>query len=266
MYSTNFTVANKNFCLSLHYNGNNSYLFVNGKEIINFKAKDSEIVPYPLCLEVFQKYVSPSNTHKTGLSGYIYDFSVDYWAIDKILDINKYLMKKNNIMEMFGFIKKVFVVAMTFFNLSNVNSLECVSMNNQECRTRTKIININNNEPVFYPFSIKVNKCSGSCNNINDPYAKLCVPDFVKNINVKVFNLMSWSNQTKHIEWYEPCKCKCRLDSSACNNKQRWNEDTMYTIHSIICCNFSSKCNNWQCFCLPLLVFKKEYYKLLLLI
>ena len=61
---------------------------------------------------------------------------------------------------MFGFMKKVFVVAMTFFNFipSNVNSLECLSMKNQECRTRTKIININNNEPVFYTFSIKVNK------------------------------------------------------------------------------------------------------------
>ena len=92
-------------------------------------------------------------------------------------------------------------------------------MNNQERRTRTKIININNNKPVFYPFSIKVNKCSGSCNNINDPYVKLCVPDVVKNINVKVFNLMSWSNQTKHIEWHKTCKCKCRLDASVCNNK-----------------------------------------------
>ena len=82
---------------------------------------------------------------------------------------------------MFGFIK-VFVVAMTFFNFnpSNVHSLEFVSMNNQECRTRTKIININNNEPVFYPFSIKVNKCNGNCNNINDPYAKLCDPDVVR--------------------------------------------------------------------------------------
>ena len=128
---------------------------------------------------------------------------------------------------MFGFIKKVFVVAMTFFNLSNVNSLECVLMNNQERKTRKKTININNVliEPVFYPFSIKVNKCSGSFNNINDPYAKLCVADIVKNINVKVFSLMSWSNQTKHIEWFENCKCKCRLDTSVCNNKQRWNED-----------------------------------------
>ena len=120
----------------------------------------------------------------------------------------------------------LFFTAMTSlkFNPLNVNSLECVSVNNQECKTRTEIININNNEPVFYPFSIKVNKCSGSCNNINDPYAKLCVPDVVKNINVKVFNLMSWSNQTRHIEWPEACKCKCRLDPSVCNNKQRWNE------------------------------------------
>ena len=92
----------------------------------------------------------------------------------------------------------MFGVAVTFLNVnpSNLNSLECVSMNNQEFKTRTKIININNNEPLFYPFSIKVNKCSRSCNNINDPCAKLCVPYVVKNINVKVFNLMSFANQT----------------------------------------------------------------------
>ena len=91
---------------------------------------------------------------------------------------------------------------MTFFSFNplNVNSLECVSINNQKCKTRTKIININNNEPVFCPFCIEVNKCSGNCNYINDPYDKLCVPGVAKNINVKVFNLMSFSNQTKHIE------------------------------------------------------------------
>ena len=94
---------------------------------------------------------------------------------------------------------------MTFFSFdpSNVNSLECISMNNQKRKTRTKIININNNEPVFYPFSIKVNKCSGNCNNINYPYAKLCVPDVVKNINVKLFGLMSFSNERRHIECHE---------------------------------------------------------------
>ena len=101
---------------------------------------------------------------------------------------------------------------MTFFsfNPSNVNSFTCVSINDQECKTKTKIININNNEPVFYPFSIKVNKCSGSCNNINNPYAKLCVSDVLENIHVKVFILISWNNQTKHTERHKTCKCKCR--------------------------------------------------------
>ena len=128
---------------------------------------------------------------------------------------------------MFGFIKQVFVVAMTFFvfNPTDVSSLECISMNNQECKTRTKLINTNNNEPIFYSFSIKVNKCSGSCNSINDPYAKLCVQDVVKNIDVKAFNLMSRINETRHIIWHETCKCICRLTASVCNNKQRWNED-----------------------------------------
>ena len=116
---------------------------------------------------------------------------------------------------------------MTFFNfkLSNVNSLECVSMNNQECKIRAEIINVNTNEPMFYAYRIKINKFKGSCNTINDPYAKLCVPDTIKNINAKVFNLMSRTNETRHIEWHKTCKCKCRLDASVCNNKQRWSED-----------------------------------------
>ena len=78
---------------------------------------------------------------------------------------------------------------------------------------------------LFFPFSIKTSKCSDSCNNINDLYAKICVPDVVKNLSVKVFNLMPKTNETRHIEWHETCKFKCRLDPSVCNNKQRWNED-----------------------------------------
>ena len=98
-------------------------------------------------------------------------------------------------------------------------------MNNQACKVRPEIVNFNSNEPVFYPFSIKTSKYSGNCNNINDPYAKICVPDAVKVLNVKVFNLMSRTNETRHIEWHETCKYKCRLDASVCNNKQRWNDD-----------------------------------------
>ena len=64
-------------------------------------------------------------------------------------------------------------------------------MKNQECRVREEVINVNTNNPVFYLFSVKVNKCSGKCNNINDQYARLCVPNVIKNINLKVSNLMS---------------------------------------------------------------------------
>ena len=98
MYSINFTVTKKKFCLSLHYNGANSYLFVNGTEIYKFKAKDSEIVASPLCLGNISKDWSIDNMKKTGFTGYVYDFRADYNAIavDNIKDIHNYLMKKNN--------------------------------------------------------------------------------------------------------------------------------------------------------------------------
>ena len=99
MYSINFTENNKKFCLSLHYNGRNRYLFVNGTEIHKFKATDSEIAANPLCLGNISKYFSVNNTKSTRLNGHVYDFSVDYdtIAVDDMLDIHKYLMKKNNI-------------------------------------------------------------------------------------------------------------------------------------------------------------------------
>ena len=101
LYSINFTKENTKFCLSLHYNGANSYLFVNGTEIIKFKAKDSEIVATPLCLGNITKEFSEDNTKKTGLNGYVYDFSVDYdpIAVAVILDVHKYLMKKNEMVQ-----------------------------------------------------------------------------------------------------------------------------------------------------------------------
>ena len=99
MYSINFTVTKKKICVSLHYNGANSYLFVNGTEIVKFKAKHSEIASTPLCPLNISKDWSVDNMKRTGVNGYVYDFSVDYDAIavDDILDIHKYLMKKNDI-------------------------------------------------------------------------------------------------------------------------------------------------------------------------
>ena len=91
---------------------------------------------------------------------------------------------------MFKFIKQIFVLTlMCFGSLSNVKSLECVSMSNQPRKTRPEIVDVNCNNPIFYPFSIKTSKCCGNCNNISDLYARICVIDIVKNLNVKVFNL-----------------------------------------------------------------------------
>ena len=127
---------------------------------------------------------------------------------------------------MFVFIKKVFYIGSLFLSsLVSTTPLSCISMNNQACKVRTEILNVNSNEPVFCPFSIKTSKCSGSCNNINDSYAEICIPDVAKDLNVKVFNLMSRTNETRHIKWHETCKCKCRLDASVCNNKHCWNDD-----------------------------------------
>ena len=151
--------------------------------------------------------------NKIGFYGYVYDFGADYdtVAVNEILDFHKYLMKKHDIKWCLDFLKTVFYSNGIFScNALNAIPLKCVSVNNQKCIIRTKIININDNEP----FSIKVNKSSGSCNKTNDPNSKFCVPDVVKNINVKVFNLMSKTNETRYIEWHESCKCKCRLDGS----------------------------------------------------
>ena len=83
-----------------------------------------------------------------------------------------------------------------------------ISADIQKCKIRLQVVNINSSNPFFYPYSIELNKCSGSCNNINDTYSKLCVPNAVKNINVEVFNLVSRTNETRHIEWNEADRCK----------------------------------------------------------
>ena len=124
MYSINFTAPKKKFCLRLYYNGANSYLLVNGTEIYKFKAKDSEIVATALCLANFSKDWSVDNMKKTGLNGYVYDFSVDddAIAVDDIVDIHKYLIKKNNI---------VFLTGLSVLSsLTSATPLSCISTNN----------------------------------------------------------------------------------------------------------------------------------------
>ena len=123
---------------------------------------------------------------------------------------------------MFGFVKKVLFVGLTISSsFTNTNLLSCISMNNQEFKTRPQIVNVNGDKP----FSIKTSKCSGSCKNMNYPYANICLPDVVKNLNVKVFNLMSRTNETRDIEWHGTCKCKCKFGANVCNNKERLNKN-----------------------------------------
>ena len=128
-YSVSFTESKKKFYLNLHSNGANSYLFVNGVEIIKFKAKDSEINAIPLCLENISRDFSVDNMKKTWLNGYLYDFSVDYVAIavDDVLNIHKYLMKQNEMM--FRFIQKMVFTATTFFAAMDWNVFQRIIKN-----------------------------------------------------------------------------------------------------------------------------------------
>ena len=132
---------------------------MSGTEIYKCKAKDSEIVATPLCLGNTSKDWSVDNTKKTSFNGYVYDFSIDYDAtdVDDIKNIHKYLMKKNNIVQMkiFRFVKKVFFLGLTilsnFINANSLNAipLSCISMKNQECKVRPEIINVNSNNPIL---------------------------------------------------------------------------------------------------------------------
>ena len=127
-------------------------MFVNGTEIYKFKAKDSEIAASPLCLGNISKDWSTDNKKKKRFNGYVYDFSVDYHAtdVDDIVDIHKYLMKKVHSVNENIWIRQVFFVGLTILSdFTNSNSLSCILMNNQECKTRPQVVHVNGDEPVF---------------------------------------------------------------------------------------------------------------------
>ena len=128
-------------------------------------------------------------------------------------------------MKIFSFVKRVFVLGVTVLSSTITDALNCVSLKNQKRKVRPEIVNVSSNNPILYPFCVKINRCSGNFNSINDPYAKICVPDVVKNLNVKVLNLMSRSNESRSIKSHETGKCIYRLNKIICNNKQRFNKD-----------------------------------------
>ena len=118
-------------------------------------------------------------------------------------------------------------LTISLFSILRVRELECVSVVNQKCMPRPKILDVNEGvgEALFYPYNVLVNKCSGSCNTFDNPMAKLCVPNVIKRINMQV-NFLMMLNETRNVLWHESSKCVCKLNSSVCNNKQIWNGDT----------------------------------------
>ena len=123
---------------------------------------------------------------------------------------------------------RVINLLISLFGIIKTKALECVSVINQKCMPRPKILDVNEGvgETLFYPYNDLVNKCSGSCNTLDDPMAKLCVPNIIKGINMKVYNFLMRLSETRNVLWHESCKCVCRLNSSVCHRKQIWNRDT----------------------------------------
>ena len=123
---------------------------------------------------------------------------------------------------------KVINLLISLFGIIKTKASECVSVVNQKSMPRPKILAVNEGvgEALFYLYNVQVNKCSGSCNTLNNSIEKLCVPIVIKGLNMKVYNFLTMLNETRNVLWHESCKCVCKLNSSVCNNKQIWNSNT----------------------------------------
>ena len=147
-------------------------------------------------------------------------------------------------------------LGISLFNVLKVNTLECLSVINKKCMPRPKVLDVNEGvgETLFYPYNVLVNKCSGSCNTLDDPMAKMCIPNMIKNVNMKVYNFLMRLNETRNVLWHEICKCVCRLNSSVWNSKQIWNSDTCSCDYNedfagIMTCNKGFMWNPSTCAC-----------------
>ena len=129
-------------------------------------------------------------------------------------------------------------LTISLFSILKVRSLECVSFVNQKCMPRPKILDVNEGvgEALFYPYNVQVNKCSGSCNTLDNPIEKLCVPNVIKGLNMKFLN------ETRNVLWHESCKRVCKLNSSVCNNKQIWNSNTCRCDCNEDFCRYNKLC------------------------
>ena len=148
-------------------------------------------------------------------------------------------------------------LAMSLLSILKAGALECVSVVNQKCMPRPKILNVNEGvgEALFYPYNELVSKCSGSCDTLDNPMSKKCVPKIIK----------MRLNETRNVLWHESCKCVCRLNSSVCNSKQIWNSNTCRCdcnedFAGIINCNKGCTWNPSTCECQCDMWCKPEQY------
>ena len=135
------------------------------------------------------------------------------------------------------FIKQVFIILLSACTICKFGSfgqllvsnskgpIKCLTLKRRPCEARPTLVNINSDKFLFYPFIVSFNIFGRSCNTIDDPYVQVCVPNKVKNMNVKVFDLMSRVNETNFFFQHESCECKCRPNESACNSKQKLNDN-----------------------------------------
>ena len=152
-------------------------------------------------------------------------------------------------------------LAISLFSISKVNKLEFLSVINQKCMPRPKILDVNEGvgEALFYPYNVLVNKCSGSCNTLDDPMSKICVPNTIKNVNMKVYNFLMRLNETRNVLWHESCKCvcsdTCRYDCNEdfagiinCTKGYMWNPSTCACECDMWCKTGQYlNHNNWVC-------------------
>ena len=113
---------------------------------------------------------------------------------------------------------KIISLLISLFGIIKTKALECVSVVNQKCMPRPKILDVNESvgEALFYPHNVLVNKCSGGCDTNNNPMAKLCVPNVIKGVNMQVYNFLMRLNETRNVLWHESRRCICKLNSSVC--------------------------------------------------
>ena len=194
-------------------------MFVNATNVYQFKVKDTEIKDYALCLGNVSKDFTINNMKKTGLKGIVKSFPVDFNPVDNndILDIHKYLMKRTWYKIMFGLIKKIFIGLLTGIG-NRSNHTKCISWSNQKCMTQPTLINLYSNEYSqefhYYPFAVKLDRCVGSCNTLNDLSNKVCIPNKTEDLNLSVFNMITGINESKTLTKHISCECKWKYDGN----------------------------------------------------